>query len=372
MSHDLTDLELLIDLAKEPSSERRRQLLRDITDIFLRSPEGYSQTQTGYFGEIMQQVAFDLEKNVRVDLSEKMAASEYAPHHLIKALANDDIEVAEPVLQQSPVLTDDDLIELSRRHSQDHLRAITRRDVVSENVSRALVSHGDADTVGQLLQNQNARLADDTVETIAERSKEVEQLQAPLIQRAEISKDVLDVMSCFVSPRLKQDIARAAKRIDEAQVTDKMEERAAALIKSKAQLAEEMVKRLSSRGMLTEDRLIKFLREREAMEFLFAIAEMCNIDVPTARRVIEDKTGKSMVVLCKAMRLSPESFKEIAMSPITGLAEKPQDMLNLLTIYNKFEYKDAARVMRFWKTRKHTMDKSEEDSIQDEMSRISA
>ena len=35
MANNLSDLEALIDLAKEPSSEKRRQLLRDITDVFL-------------------------------------------------------------------------------------------------------------------------------------------------------------------------------------------------------------------------------------------------------------------------------------------------------------------------------------------------
>ena len=35
----------LIEMAKEPSSEKRRQLLREITDVFMLAPESVSQAE---------------------------------------------------------------------------------------------------------------------------------------------------------------------------------------------------------------------------------------------------------------------------------------------------------------------------------------
>ena len=37
-------LNQLIELAKEPSSERRRTLLREVTDIFVENPQGFSES----------------------------------------------------------------------------------------------------------------------------------------------------------------------------------------------------------------------------------------------------------------------------------------------------------------------------------------
>jgi len=109
------NLERLVDLATETSSERRRDLLREVTDLFLTAPDSYSDRENTYFGEIMGTIAFDLEQQIREELAQKLSSEANAPHDLIRKLAHDEIEVARPVLEQSPVLDESDLIELAEQ-----------------------------------------------------------------------------------------------------------------------------------------------------------------------------------------------------------------------------------------------------------------
>ena len=47
----------LVDLASEPSSDRRRDLLREITNVFLDKTVSYNETENWYFGDILGKVA---------------------------------------------------------------------------------------------------------------------------------------------------------------------------------------------------------------------------------------------------------------------------------------------------------------------------
>ena len=60
------------------------------------------------------QLIRDAESSVRRLMSDKLADIPTVPRDLIKTLANDEIEVAVPVLKKSTVLQDVDLIELRR------------------------------------------------------------------------------------------------------------------------------------------------------------------------------------------------------------------------------------------------------------------
>ena len=94
MTEKMATLESLVQLAREPSADKRRELLREVSDLFLEKPETLSSRETEYFADIMGKVAFDLEMEVRQDLAQRLATVGAAPHKLMLMLANDKIEVA--------------------------------------------------------------------------------------------------------------------------------------------------------------------------------------------------------------------------------------------------------------------------------------
>src|SRR3569833_3217767 len=94
----------LIDLAKETSSVKRRELLREVTDLFFGQPSPSNQPQMELFDSVLTQLASEMEEAVRAELAHRFAAASVAPGRLIFTLANATIAVAEPVLARSKVL----------------------------------------------------------------------------------------------------------------------------------------------------------------------------------------------------------------------------------------------------------------------------
>ena len=166
----LSRLPDLIALAEEDSSEKRRALLRELTEHFFGG-SSRTPTEDKLYDAVLVKLADDMESAVRAELSARFANAPDAPHTLIRRLANDEAAVAGAVLAASPVLTDEDLLGVVRRHGQDHLRAVSARPSVSEAVSEVIVERGDDETLGTLLRNDGARLSRKASEAAVERAK---------------------------------------------------------------------------------------------------------------------------------------------------------------------------------------------------------
>ncbi|MGH6999640.1 MAG: DUF2336 domain-containing protein, partial [Phenylobacterium sp.] len=90
----------LIEMAKEPSSERRRELLRGVTDLFFSSDDMRGGDEMELFDDVLSQLAGEMEEAVRGELALRMSASSSPPRGLLRDLARDvSIDVARPVLE---------------------------------------------------------------------------------------------------------------------------------------------------------------------------------------------------------------------------------------------------------------------------------
>lgn len=143
------------------SAEKQADILRRVTDLFLAGASQYSETQVDLFDGVISCLAEKIESKARAELAQRLAPVENAPAGTVRALAHDDsIDVAGPILAQSPRLTDDDLLAVAEKSRQDRLLAISKRGAISENVSDALVARGNRDVVLSLSQNEGARFSD--------------------------------------------------------------------------------------------------------------------------------------------------------------------------------------------------------------------
>jgi uncharacterized protein (DUF2336 family) len=166
MSAQTSRLKELIAVAKEGSSEKRRDLLREITDVFMAAPDRYTSSEMQHFDVILSKVTETVEIELRREIAEKLADVPSAPKNLIRQLAHDEIFVAEPILQRSQALTEDDLIRVIRQRGQEHMKAITARREVPVKVSSELVERGDKDVLVSLASNKGAKFDDQTMEKL--------------------------------------------------------------------------------------------------------------------------------------------------------------------------------------------------------------
>ncbi|KPF74992.1 hypothetical protein IP78_13900, partial [Brevundimonas sp. AAP58] len=87
----------LILLAQEPSSEKRRALLRELTDHFFGSTQR-TAAEDALYDSVLSDLTAEMETAVRAELSARFALSPDAPRGLIRRLANDEAAVAAAVL----------------------------------------------------------------------------------------------------------------------------------------------------------------------------------------------------------------------------------------------------------------------------------
>ena len=355
MTADGNRLERLINLANESGSDQRRRLLSEITSVFLEDSTGHSDLENQYFGDIMGKVAYELEQEVREELANRLSSEPSAPRDLIKRLANDEISVAQPIIEKSSILNDEDLVEIARTKSQDHLMAMTRRSDISETVTDALVNHGSDQVVEGVVRNSGARISQTTMEQVVERSQGNESIQAPLIDRPDLPFEMMQGMFEQVSMELKQKILKQTKEIAPEKLDDMLSsvrakfDRKGRVRKRVLSKPELYVQDLEDKGRLNEGTLVTLIRSNKYPEFLVAFGKLTDIDITTAKRLAQDVSGEGLAIACKATGFDRSTFSSILMALSHGTSRSIDETYKLINLYDRIQLPVAQRTMRFWR-----------------------
>ncbi len=358
----MAKLQDLIDLAKEPSSEKRRVLLREVTDLFFVNPD-HRPGALALFDDVLCQLAGEMEVAVRAELAGRIVAAEPGPSRLLRRLAADEaIEVARPVLERSTALTDDDLLKVARRRGQEHLKAISRRDSVSQALSDVIVARGDDETLGVLLRNDGAKLSREAHEAAVDRAEVNPQLHAAVVNRRDLPPDLLNDMYFVVEAKLRAKILECNAEVDPAVLEAALEAgrnrvatRDGALPADYAD-AERDVRNLVARKALTPKALAGMLRNRESTRFMVALAELAGIDFHTARLILERRELDALAIVCKAAEFERSLFLTFAVLVLDRDGDAMGRAKQYGELYAELPKESAQRTLRFWRMRRQTPD----------------
>ncbi len=154
--------------------------------------------------EILEILARDQLVRVRQILAETLKDVASAPPSVVKRLAMDtELSVAAPVLEFSPLLTDDDILEIiSCGPGQGALSAISRRPTVSAQVSDAIVDSDDIPAITRLLANPSAQIREETLDMLVEHAAKVKEWQSPLVHRSHLPVNAAKKLATFVADAL--------------------------------------------------------------------------------------------------------------------------------------------------------------------------
>jgi uncharacterized protein (DUF2336 family) len=359
----VTDSKLhhLISLAAEPSSSRRRELLREVTDMFFTVEDGHGQTEMSLFDDVMSKLAGEMEEAVRAELSQRMAEAPVPPLRLVTNLANDAIAVAQPLLE-SAALPEDLQLEIAQTKGEEHLQALSRRQNVSAVVTDAIVERGSDETLGVLLKNESAELSRASQETIVDRAQANPDLHEAVIDRQTLPIDLLNEMYFVVEAKLRDRILEKNDGIDPAELEraliagrKQVQARDGALPADYAQ-AEAAVAEMKSRGQITPQGLAAMLRNRETTKFLVALSQLADVDFHTARRILEKKELDALAIVCKAADFDRALFLTFAILILDKEADAMGRARQYGELYSTLPKDSALRTIRFWRMRRQTGD----------------
>jgi len=220
----------------------------------------------------------DPEPRVRRALAEAIAGARDAPRALVLALAGDVSCVARPVLAQSPLLRDAELVDCAAVGDARAQVAIARRARLSGAVSAALAEVGERAAVLALAGNLAAELAPSTLWRVFERFAQDPELRARLGERRALPAALRAALAAASTAAADGDDPRRAER----NARDAREQAFLAIARACA-AAElpQLVAWLRSEGHLTVGLLLRALACGETAVFAHCLAEMSGL--PAAR-----------------------------------------------------------------------------------------
>ncbi len=360
--HGGPDLDSLIDLARQKSKAGRRALFATVRDLFLDAGETLNDRERVLMGEILRKLVADVERSVRKELAERMAQRADAPRDLVVALANDEIEVAHPILVDCKILEDIDLIEVIQHRTQAHQLAIARRRDISEDVSQALVDTGDTDVITTLLRNGDAAISRSLMEYLVAESKRVDTFQNPLLHREDLPADLARKMYWWVSAALRQHIVQTYN-LDPTEIDDMVEgavqnvmEKDEAEAKARGIKGDEataFARKMSERGELTEEFLIETLRGGEIHLFEACFAQAVKLAPTLTRRLLYEPGGEGLAVACRAAGFERATYATIFQltrdASGKGGGFDPRDLARVTEFFDRVERGQANAVANRWR-----------------------
>ncbi len=302
-------------LAKEHSSEVRAEVAQKIAAEFAAG--GFEPNEKRVAIEIFRILANDMETRVRQILSTELAGSMEAPHDVIIKLAHDISEIALPVLQNSYVLTENDLIEITQK-SEDVsvMSAIASRDMVSLDLSDALVKKSNIKVVEKLLQNKSANISDSNLQNIYDLSADNYPVLDLMAKRGNIPVDLAEKLFVVVSDEVKNILTKKYNisfKIADDSVKYARELATLGLIDKNLPNMDvvSLVNHLYKNGRLGLSIIIRSLCFGHMRFFEHAIAKLAGIPVINVKILILDR-GIGFESLYKKTQLPMEMFLAIS------------------------------------------------------------
>ncbi|HEY0526226.1 MAG TPA: DUF2336 domain-containing protein [Stellaceae bacterium] len=339
----------------------RKALMTTVTDLFFEQGGTLSDRERTLMTEILRQLIHDVEMSVRLALAERLARQPAAPRELVTALANDQIEVAHPILLHSEVLQDVELIEIVQHRTLEHQLAIAMRSSVSEPVSDALVATGHVDVVKTLLENRSAAISAKALDYLVEQSKRVDSYQNPLLSRPELGPDLARRMYWWVSAALRRHILDHYS-LSEADIDEALEETVApavdALVDDQAaRKSMQLADTLAGQEQITPALLVQTLRDGEIALFEALFSRLTGLRLPLVRRLLFDAGGEGLAVACRTADIEPSVFASIFVLSRKARPYAPGiergDIKRILTFYDRLTRSAAESLVRKWQTNPH-------------------
>jgi len=173
----------------------------------------------------------DLSPRVRRALADALASARQAPRALIAALANDQSDVAAPILSRSPLLSEAELIECATIGDALAQTAIARRAHVPVGVAAALAESGAREAAITLALNPGADISEAAMRRMLERFGDDGEIREALLSRPSLPGAIRSLLvqataaalvaftvdCAWLSPERAERLSREAR--DKANVT---------------------------------------------------------------------------------------------------------------------------------------------------------
>lgn len=256
--------------------------------------------------EVMERLASDSLPRVRAILAEEIKSSLHVPAYIIKQLAQDlELIVCAPILEYSPLLADEDLIEIvAGAHIEGRLAAIAKRSSISVDVSDAIVAKFDVSAISALLANPNAQIREEALDRVIENAAEIEAWHRPVVMRADLSLRAVRRIAGFVSSSLlgllceRGELDESTSSFLSKRVRERLEEEGVRGDTSSADdKAKAKVDDAVRSGKLNDEFVIAAIEANDRRLVSFSLSVLAKTPKSIVDRILVSQSGKAITAI---------------------------------------------------------------------------
>jgi uncharacterized protein (DUF2336 family) len=339
------------------SADSRASTLRRITDLFMAGADTYEEPQIGVFDDVLCQLINKIEREAIVHLSRTVAPISKAPPALTRKLSrDDDIEIAGPVLRQSRLLTDGDLIEIAQTKSQQHLEAIAGRRTVSEKVTDVLIDRGNTDVLTAVAGNFGARFSPKGYGSLLAKAEDQADIAMAVVMRSDLSPEMFRKLVGRAAITVQQKLLTLANPAVKERLQNVLQDISLQLLRdaeakgTKLDVHATEIKSVDKSKLRSE--LLAYANSSRLTEAATALGTISGLPPDTLRRLIAQRETEALLIVCRASELGWSTVKALLLMSAKLGGGAYVNPLDYLDQYTKMTVDSAQRVIRFLNARK--------------------
>ena len=339
-------------LASEPTSEKRLELLRRITDAYIDQGDRCTAAEQYLFNEVVSQLLDKVSSAGRATASEKLSKLKSLPVELASRLAAvGDIAVARPMIRDYGPLPERILLDVSMTASQEHLHAIAARPLVTPPVSDVVVKRGDRNTIQTLAANRGAQFSDFGMQRLIDKSEGDSELQELIVARTDLSLTAIGRLLPLISDELASRLRATAGSVDDAAVAKHVGEWAADRQKNSAR-TDAYIEGIRTGDLNPNDIIGELVSGKRLLDAATVLAAIVGLDRFYTFNLLTSGKIHSALLLLRAVGLSWTVVDAFIKLRIAKAGLYDYETPPVRDDYEAIAPEAAQRVVRFMKVRR--------------------
>jgi uncharacterized protein (DUF2336 family) len=249
---------------------------------------------------------------VRGALAEVLAASQKAPPAVIQALADDQPEIAVPVIERSPLFIDADLVDIVATGPSTVQAAVARRAPLQCAVAAAIAEVGSPEACLELIENADADIALFSVDRMVARFGHLAAIREALFARGGLPAATRQALVAKLSSTLAEFVAaREWLETDRAQrIAQEACEKATVALAAQTSARETrpLLRHLCANGQLTAGLILRALLCGNVALFEEALAELAGLPLARVQGFVHDTSGAGLRAVYDRARLPASTW----------------------------------------------------------------
>jgi len=238
---------------------------------------------------------------VRRALAEVFASSRKAPRVIVHALAADQPDIAMPLLARSPLLLEQDLVDLIATSQPEAQMVIAGRAMLPRSLAAAIAEVGSAEACLTLVENPDADIAPFSIDRIVERFGHLAAIRESLLGRDDLPMAIRQALLSKLSQTLAGFVAGRkwmGPEHAECAAREACEKTTVALA---AEIPYEevsaLVQHLRQSGQLTAGMILRALLSGNVVLFEEALVELSGVPIERLTSYIHDRNISGFAAL---------------------------------------------------------------------------